>query len=778
MKIRIAGGLAALALVACKTPQWMEEPGATAELPPWEAMDYGPFLSSTVDAPAPEGNTALKGVAIPLEDGRAGMLFDTELLRMAAGWTGGFLELDGVTYNGSHGPVPKVQGEMVFGTAARPGWAVENGGFHDPRPMPHGPLPKSVGEYRGLYVSGDRVVLSYEISGCDILESPRVLHSDEHTVLARSIDLGNRGRQLTLLVAEEPGAKATTMSAMGFTHPVARLQRGVEETAFAVRGLPEGGRWEVGDGSLALVVPPSDKRTRIDILAWRQASFGEAPRFAPGEARLEWLGPLTHGGASRWGDPLVTQGVLGENTGAWAVDTLTVPYDNPWRARMRIGALDFFDDGRIAVSTWDGDVWIVSGADADLDELQWQRFASGLFAPLGLKIVDGVIHTLGRDQITRLHDRNGDGEADFYECFNNDVLITRNFHEFAFDLQTDAAGNFYFSKGGPVKPGGRGFDKIVPHHGTILKVSPDGANLEVFATGLRAPNGIGVGPDGILTSGDNEGTWTPRCRLNWIREGTFCGCLDLAHRDPTPEIYDPPVCWMPMEIDNSSGGQVWVTSEEWGPFTGELLHLSYGQSSLYKVLLQEVDGVMQGGVTRFPLTFASSCMRARFHPIDRQLYLCGLKGWQTNAAKLSAVHRVRYTGLPAYMVGGLEVLAGGIRLTFTEALDPELANDPESFEIARWNYRWTERYGSPEVLPGSEVEIADDDWVHYKEHEDVEVRAATLSESGHSVFLAIDDLRPVMQMRIRYDLDAADGAAVRGEVHHSIHRVPVATAPE
>ena len=26
--------------------------------------------------------------------------------------------------------------------------------------------------------------------------------------------------------------------------------------------------------------------------------------------------------------------------------------------------------------------------------------------------------TLGRDQITRLHDENGDGEADFYENFH------------------------------------------------------------------------------------------------------------------------------------------------------------------------------------------------------------------------------------------------------------------------------------------------------------------------------------------------------------------------
>ena len=55
---------------------------------------------------------------------------------------------------------------------------------------------------------------------------------------------------------------------------------------------------------------------------------------------------------------------------------------------------------------------------------------------------------LGRDQITRLHDLNGDGEADFYENFNNDcVRSTDNFHEFALDLQTDARGQLLLRQG-------------------------------------------------------------------------------------------------------------------------------------------------------------------------------------------------------------------------------------------------------------------------------------------------------------------------------------------
>ena len=90
---------------------------------------------------------------------------------------------------------------------------------------------------------------------------------------------------------------------------------------------------------------------------------------------------------------------------------------------------------------------------------------------------------MGRDQITRLHDRNSDGEADFYENFNNDAQVTEHFHEFAMGLQTDDKGNFYYAKSAR-----HAKTALVPHHGTLLKVSSDGSNTKILARGFRAPN--------------------------------------------------------------------------------------------------------------------------------------------------------------------------------------------------------------------------------------------------------------------------------------------------
>src|SRR6185295_3644043 len=229
--------------------------------------------------------------------------------------------------------------------------------------------------------------------------------------------------------------------------------------------------------------------------------------------------------------------------------------------------------------------------------------------------------------------------------FNDDFILSYHFHEFMMDLQTDAEGNFYFAKGGTPGVGGPNFDVVTPHNGCFFKLSKDGAKLDIVARGLRAPNGIGVGPNGELTSGDNEGSWVPICPINEIKPGGFVGVVPEGWPDkPPPEKRDPPICWLPFHMDNSAGAQVWVTSDKWGPFKGEMLHLSYGMSSLFHVMTERVNGVLQGGVARFPLQFATGINRARFNAKDGQLYLTGLKGWQTTAARDGAFQRVRFTG--------------------------------------------------------------------------------------------------------------------------------------
>jgi hypothetical protein len=938
------------------------------------AMTYGPAMAGTWQALWPRDNFALKGVSIRVggAESSAQVIFDTELLRVSAIALDHRQELRGTAYDGAHGPGLKIVGNQVLATPVGPGWAFA-GSFNDPRLIPHGPLPKTWGRYKGLYLHGQKVVLRYDVGGCDVLEHFEVSGKGDGRLLTRILDLGKSTKQMTMMVGLRQGArpkvigtnlvvleyevKATGIASTekagrawtdlamgapsnndyadarsgngvetrfveGFGKPdkksgaegsnlprlhdgfaarnaddrdrttwfrgrgPARMvtdlkktihigqintfsrhrnqrapqryilygsaaakapdgkaknprrvgwkmitsvdsrslgnggmhgvrlakgegtigqyrhllwisrhketfftefdiydaenkprnsspgRRGSYVTGVALSGAPAGAKLEVTDGSVRLKLPARGSREQLKLVFFDCSgdSFANVKKKVAALAPATSLAAMTKGGPRRWSDGVRTKGALGRGKGAYVVDRLGIPSDGETASHLRFGGFDFFSDGRAALSTWNGDVWVLSGIDAKLENLKWKRFATGLFDPLGLRIVDDVIYTLGRDGINRLHDLNGDGEADFYECFNNEVLMTKSFHEFAFDLQTDNEGNFYFSKGGPVRPGGRGFDKLVPHHGCILKVSKDGSKLEVFATGLRAPNGMGVGPNGEVTSGDNEGTWVPACRLNWMKKGTFNGCVDTAHLPTKPTMYDYPICFMPMRIDNSGGGQVWVTTDKWGPFEGDLLHLSYGKSTLFKTMREEVDGVTQGGVTPFPLKFTSSAMRARVHPKTGQLFVCGFRGWQTNAVKMTGFDRVRYTDKPVRMLTALKTARDGVYLTFTCPLDKETAEDPESYEVEAWNYLWTRKYGSPEVSTVGADPKANKG--AKPKHDAWQVERATLQADGKTVFLKLPDIKPVMQMRVKFDIDAADGEKVKSELHSSIHRLP------
>jgi hypothetical protein len=228
-----------------------------------------------------------------------------------------------------------------------------------------------------------------------------------------------------------------------------------------------------------------------------------------------------------------------------------------------------------------------------------------------------------------------------------------------------------------------------------------------------------------------------------------------------------------MSVDNSGGGQVWVTSDKWGPFTGELLHLSYGQSSIYVVMKESVEGQVQGGVFRLPVTLGSSAMRARFNPRDGQLYVSGLKGWQTNAARLTAFQRVRFTGAPVLMPRRLAACEGGLLVEFTTPLAPALANDVQSYAYEQWNYVWGPMYGSPEVSvrnpdPKLVESALASEQASYQVHDKVEITGARLVDPK-TVFIAIPDLRPAMQGHVKVDLESADGKEIVFDLWHTIH---------
>src|SRR5262249_11952176 len=149
-----------------------------------------------------------------------------------------------------------------------------------------------------------------------------------------------------------------------------------------------------------------------------------------------------------------------------------------------------------------------------------------------------------------------------------------------------------------------------------------------------------------------------------------------------PLGYDLPLCWIPRRQDNSSGGQVWVTSDRWGPLKGQMLHLSYGQCRMRLVLREGVrPGGVQGGTVGLPPLFASGVMRGRFSTKDGQLYVSGLKGWVTAATQDGCLQRVRYTGMPVDVPVQARSYRNGLALTFTRPLDKQTVENTGNFFV-------------------------------------------------------------------------------------------------
>jgi putative heme-binding domain-containing protein len=463
---------------------------------------------------------------------------------------------------------------------------------------------------------------------------------------------------------------------------------------------------------------------------------------------------LLHDAPAQWSQVMETPIELG-TASPYAIDTIRLPFDNPWKAMVFCGGHGFLSDGSALVCTIQGDVWRVEGFEYPSKTARWRRFASGLHHALGLVVHQDEIYVLGRDQITRLHDRNGDGEADYYECFSNAYETSPAGHDFICGLERDADGAFYLASGNQ----------------GLVRISPDGGKSEVVATGFRNPDGLAVLPDGTITLPCSEGEWTPASMVCAVRPralhfGSTNDGADAAVTVPHfgylgPKNGQPPelpFAYLPRGLDNSSGGQAVVTSDRWGPLAGQLLHFSFGSGSHFLVLRDEIAGQLQGAVVPLPGEFRSGVHRGRFNPADGQLYVSGMQGWVSRTPDDGCFQRVRYTGDEVQLPVGFHVHENGVAITFSASLDRRVAEDAASHFAQCWNYRYSAGYGSPEFSsrhPGM------------KGHDVLTIASAHVQPDGCTLFLQLPELQPVNQLHLR--VQSAAGAP--HDLFITVHRL-------
>jgi hypothetical protein len=545
-----------------------------------------PFIVSTVDAGKlgggfPERNLAVRCVILMLgNDSYA--CFDTDLLRISAAWRGAFVSLTTmaqVSYQepgNKNNAIPRILGKAVMVTGVYPGWTSADPDFRDPRPagpdplaVGRGPLPAEQARWNGINVVGREAVLSYSVAGTAIHEQVGSTASGGQVGITRTFQTAALGKPITLTVAEVPagGMAVTRGNLVVVTAPTDTA------TAVGVTGAPSGAELKVVDNRyVTLRIPAGNAAVRFRVTVWRGRSSDQGAMTAMLAEPLH-IADYERGSPPHWAGTVTTAGRTSPDTADYVLDRLTLPLANPWRRNVRVADVDFFRDGRAAVVTFEGDVWIVSGIDRNLRKLEWKRFASGLYEPLSIAVVRDMIYVYDRQGVVRLRDTNGDGEADYYENFTNLNQQSGESREFPLGMAAKPGGGFYLAIGGALDLGPKTSAAIMPgfragssQSGTVQEVSVDGRSIHAVATGLREPI-IGVDPkSGAIASSDQQGNFVPATPVFLLKEGGFYGVPATWHRSaplPTAEL---PLLWIRTrstspERVRSSPARAWASAE-------------------------------------------------------------------------------------------------------------------------------------------------------------------------------------------------------------------------
>jgi len=418
---------------------------------------------------------------------------------------------------------------------------------------------------------------------------------------------------------------------------------------------------------------------------------------------------------------LTTSLVLAQDAPTEADYYPITPLATPEETIFEATGIEVLPDGKVAVSTRRGRIWIGDGVlDPAVTEPTWTCFAEFLHEPIGVSWRDGWLYAVQRPEVTRMRDVDGDGRADEFETFADGWGINGNYHEYAFGSFHDPEGNLYVALCLT-----NSFTAHSLFRGWAMKITPDGETVP-FASGLRSPGGIGYNFEGDLFYTDNQGAWNGSSSLKHLAPGSFQGnpngnvYYDIADRSivgdkpPYPSDigtemrtvteretipqYVPPALILPHGtlgqsptgiVPDRSGGK-------FGPFAGQTFVAEQTHSAIQRCFLEKVNGVYQGAVFPFLEGFASG--NIGLHLTDEGVLLTGgsNRGWGAKGGKKQSIERVTWTGEVPFEVQKMEARPEGFLLTFTQPVDAATVT-AESLTMDAYTYIYQSEYGSPKV---------------------------------------------------------------------------------
>jgi len=482
---------------------------------------------------------------------------------------------------------------------------------------------------------------------------------------------------------------------------------------------------------------------------------------------------------------------------------ITVP--TPEGVLLEVGGVATLPDGRIAVSTRRGDVWVIENASmVDGSSPQYTLFASGLHEPLGLLYHQGALYAAQRGELTKLVDKDGDGKADVYETVYAWPL-SGHYHEYSFGPKLAPDGNFFVT--GNVAFGDEEWwrgESRVPYRGWTMKIHTDGT-LEPWATGMRSPCGIGM-INGELFYDDNQGDWQGTGSIYHLTKGSFTGhpaglrwtgLPNSPVKLTTAQLYakfDPrqvkregqyvkpenvvdetpaflymvkkefpetrlPSVMLPHGVLGISNSEI-ITDDsqgKFGPFAGQIFVGDQGQSKIMRVVMEKVKDEYQGVAFDFKNSFQSGVLRMNWGH-DGSLFVGETnRGWGSAGTTTSGLQRLVWTGRLPLEMYTVHAMPDGFEIEFTQPVDKKLAEDLSSYNGRSYLYKYHPVYGSPTV-----------------NEEKLNIKGVKVSDDGKKVRLVIDNLRQYYLHEIMVNgIRTSTGLAVLHPIaYYTLNNIP------